>query len=237
MAQFVFLSGSFFGRGHDDNPTYKITSASGQLPYTIFLSGSGGYVNSPTGITKNTLENVGVNISVSNDFVTRSVVEVESGFSCTGEQAIFDWGDDYEPGAKRAFVSASIINNDTGTNASITYRISVGMDGFNSIQFDVSSSGAVSNYVEFLTRTTDPNSAIGEGTVGVTRLKDSVSDTTADGIYSITVSALPPADFNVANGSDTGNAGDTPSVSATIGNTTPFEKDEYIFVEISEGTA
>lgn len=236
MAQFVFLSGSFFGRGHEDNPTYKITTASGQSSYDIFLSGSGGYVNSPTGITKNTLENVGVNIKVDNDFVTQSYVEVESGFNCSGETAIVDWGDDYEPGRKRGYVSSSIHLTSTSTNSSITYRISVNMNGYEALQFDVTSTGTVSTSTNFLTRTDDPNSTIGTGTVGVTRLSDTGgSDTTADEPYSITVSALPPADFNVANGSDIGIADDTPSVSATVGNTTPFEKDEYILIEITEG--
>lgn len=236
MAQFIFLSGSFFGRGHDDNPTYKITTASGQPSYDIFLSGSGGYVNSPTGITKNTLENVGVNIKVDNNSVTQSYVEVESGFSCTGQTAIIDWGDDYEPGAFRGYVSSSIHLQNTSTNTSITYRISVNMNGYEAIQFDVTSTGTIYNQTNLLTRTDDPNSSIGTGTVGVTRLEDSGgTDSTADESYSITVSALPPADFNVANGSEIGNADDTPSVSATVGGTTPFEKDERILIEITEG--
>ena len=86
MAQYIQVSGVSFGNGHTDNPTYAFSVGSGD----IFLSGSGGYVNSPTGISKATLTS-GVNLYLSDDNVTAVTASVESGFTCAGQIAYATW--------------------------------------------------------------------------------------------------------------------------------------------------
>lgn len=86
MAQYIQVTGTSFGNAHSDNPTYAFTVGSGD----IYLSGSGGYVNSPTGITKAALTS-GVKLSVTDDLITAVTCSVESGFTCTGEFEYATW--------------------------------------------------------------------------------------------------------------------------------------------------
>jgi hypothetical protein len=86
MAQYIEVSGVSFGNGHSDNPTYAFTVGTGD----IFLSGSGGYVNSPTGITKATLTS-GIKLYLSDDNATAVTASVESGFTCVGTTAYASW--------------------------------------------------------------------------------------------------------------------------------------------------
>lgn len=93
MAQFKDFNGANFGNAHQSDTTYKIVKAplSNGNPSSgsIYLSGSGGYVNSPTGISKASLD-AGINVRIDDNDVTRSIVEVENG-TCDGEQAFATW--------------------------------------------------------------------------------------------------------------------------------------------------
>ena len=93
MAQYKDFNGANFGNAHQSDTTYKIVKAplSNGNPSSgsIYLSGSGGYVNSPTGISKASLD-AGINVRIDDNDVTRSIVEVENG-TCDGEQAFATW--------------------------------------------------------------------------------------------------------------------------------------------------
>ena len=65
MAQYKDLNGDNFGNGLGTGTTFKIIN-SGSNTGNIYLSGSGGYVNSPTGITKAALD-AGINVKFEND--------------------------------------------------------------------------------------------------------------------------------------------------------------------------
>lgn len=86
MAQYLEITGTSFGNAHGDDPTYAFTIGSGD----IFLSGSGGYVNSPTGITKAVLTS-GVKLKISDDTATAVTCSVENGFTCAGEFEYATW--------------------------------------------------------------------------------------------------------------------------------------------------
>lgn len=79
MPQYLAITGSGFGNGHGDNPTYALTADVG----TVYLSGSGGYVNSAAAIPKADFTS-GVKISV-DDLANTVTATVNSGFSCAGE--------------------------------------------------------------------------------------------------------------------------------------------------------
>lgn len=87
MAQYIFVSASSFGNAHSDNPTYSFSVGSG----TIFLSGSGGYVNEPTGITQATLDDPGVYLELSNESLTYVTCSVDAGFTCAGTIKYVNW--------------------------------------------------------------------------------------------------------------------------------------------------
>jgi len=240
MAQYVNITGSSFGNGHDDNPTYAISLPASRpyggspFPTGIALNdGAGNYTEPATGITKAELT-AGIAVEFEDNYITSSIITVESGFQCTGESIEVAWGDDYEDGIfyGEAYVTMSLTN--TGTNTSVTYRVTVNMDGYDINQFDVTSTGTIAYTNKKLTR--DAGTVDGTGNVTVTRLSDSSgTDTTADEGYSIAVSAYPAtSDFNVTNGSEIGNAGDTPSLNASITN---WERDDIMIIEIEEGTA
>ena len=93
MAQYKDFNGANFGNAHQSDTTYKVVKApladGNPSSGSIYLSGSGGYVNSATGITKATLD-AGINIKIDDNDVTRSIVEVENG-TCDGEQAFATW--------------------------------------------------------------------------------------------------------------------------------------------------
>ena len=93
MAQYKDFNGANFGNAHQSSTTYKVIKApladGNPSSGSIYLSGSGGFVNSPTGITKATLD-AGINIKIDDNDVTRSIVEVENG-TCDGEQAFATW--------------------------------------------------------------------------------------------------------------------------------------------------
>lgn len=86
MAQYLAISGSSFGNAHSDNPTYAFSVGTGD----IFLSGSGGYVNTPTGITKATLT-AGIKLKVTDETIAAVTCSVESGFTCTDTIAYATW--------------------------------------------------------------------------------------------------------------------------------------------------
>jgi hypothetical protein len=93
MAQYKDFNGANFGNAHQSDTTYKVVKAplSDGTPSSgsIYLSGSGGYVNSPTNISKASLD-AGINVRIDDNDVTRSIVEVENG-TCDGEQAFATW--------------------------------------------------------------------------------------------------------------------------------------------------
>ena len=86
MAQYIEVSGTSFGNAHSDDPTYAFTVGSG----TVFLSGSGGYVNAASGITKAELTN-GVKLKVSDDTITAVTCSVEDNFTCTDHIEYATW--------------------------------------------------------------------------------------------------------------------------------------------------
>lgn len=86
MAQYLAITGSSFGHGHLDNPTYTITANEG----TVLLSGSGGYVNAATAITKAALTS-GIKVKLSSDSATSVTATVNSGFNCDSETAQGTW--------------------------------------------------------------------------------------------------------------------------------------------------
>ena len=88
MAQYKDLNGDNFGNGLGTGTTFKIIN-SGSNTGNIYLSGSGGYVNSPTGITKAALD-AGINVKFENDSICQVLVEVENG-ACAGTTAEAYW--------------------------------------------------------------------------------------------------------------------------------------------------
>lgn len=93
MAQYKDFNGDNFGNAHQSDTTYKVVKApladGNPSSGSIYLSGSGGYINAATGITKATLD-AGINIRIDDNDVTRSIVEVENG-TCDGQQAFAIW--------------------------------------------------------------------------------------------------------------------------------------------------
>lgn len=240
MAQYVNITGSSFGGGHDDNPTYALSLPASRpyggtpFPTGIALNDGAGNYNQPaTGITKAELT-AGIAVEFEDNYITSSIITVESGFQCTGESIEVAWTDDYEDGIfyGEAYVTMSLVS--TATNTSVTYRVTVNLDGYDPNTFDVTSTGTIAYTTKKLTR--DAGTVDGTGTVTVTRLSDSSgADTTADEGYTITAGAYAPAsDFNTSNGTDSGTAGDTPSLNASITN---WERDDIVTIFIEEGTA
>lgn len=88
MAQYKDFNGANFGNGLGSSTTFKVIN-SGSNTGDIFLSGSGGYVNSPTGISKASLD-AGINLKFSNDFICQALVVVENG-ECSGSEAEANW--------------------------------------------------------------------------------------------------------------------------------------------------
>lgn len=88
MAQYIEVQGTSFGNAHSDNPTYAFTVGTG----TVLLSGSGGYVNAATGITKAELTS-GVKLKVSDDTISAVTCSVESGqgFTCDAHFEYATW--------------------------------------------------------------------------------------------------------------------------------------------------
>lgn len=171
MPQYIFVSASSFGNGHNDNPTYTFSVGSG----TIFLSGSGGYVNNPTGITKATLDNPGVFLELSDENITYVTCSVDSGFNCAGTIKYVTWTPAPSPtptSTPPATSFASIEVEDTVDGIAPTYRAVVAIEGFKTMTIDGVGMAGVNQIPLFITGT-----VTGNGTITVTRINP---DGTAD---------------------------------------------------------
>ena len=242
MAQYITLNGTSFGNGHNDNPTYAIslpaTNPQGGLVVTgidVDIDENGTYDHAATGITKAELD-AGINVRFADDLITSSIITVESGFQCSGETAIVTWTDDYEPGAKRGETELQVTNNDAVTNAQITYRVSITLDGYAPQSFTVTGvgpTGTTTTGTKVLSRD-DTTTVDGTGIYSIERLSDSSgTDTTVDGEATLSISAaVGSATFS--NPSATITTGNTGTLSGTISG---FSKDDEILVTVSEGSA
>jgi|SRR6056300_678623 hypothetical protein len=88
MAQYKDFNGANFGNGVGSSTTFEVIN-SGSNTGNIYLSGSGGYVNSPTGITKAELD-AGINLKFDNDLICQALVCVENG-ACSGSCEEANW--------------------------------------------------------------------------------------------------------------------------------------------------
>ena len=174
MAQYIQVSAASFGNAHSDDPTYAFTEGSGQ---GIFLSGSGGYVNAPTGITKATLTS-GVKLKVNNDAATAVTCSVESGFTCAGQFEYASWvipspSPTPTPTNSPPISSfASIEVEDTVDGVVPEYRAAIAIEGFKTITISGVSMFGVNEVSLIHTGT-----VTGNGTITVTRINP---DGTAD---------------------------------------------------------
>lgn len=92
MAQYLAITGSSFGNGHNDNPIYTITADVG----TVYRSGSatgtipqGGYAFTPATASKAELT-AGINVKV-DLAATEVTATVNGGYQCAGETAVQSW--------------------------------------------------------------------------------------------------------------------------------------------------
>lgn len=242
MAQYITLNGTIFGNGHDDNPTYAISlpanNPQGGIPQAgiaVDINENGTYDHAATGITKAELD-AGINVRFTDDLITSSIITVEAGFQCSGQTTIATWTDTYEPGAARGEVEAQVTNNDAIGNSEITYQFSITLDGYEARQFTVTGvgpTGTTTSAVRKLSRD-ETTTVDGTGTYGITRISDSSgNDTTADGDYTLTISAaVGSATFS--NPTTNGIAGGATTLSGTISG---WSKDDEILIEVSEGSA
>lgn len=88
MAQYKDFNGANFGNGVGTGTTFEVIN-SGSNTGDIYLSGSGGYVNSPTGITRAELD-AGIRLKFTNDFICQALVCVENG-ACSGSCEEANW--------------------------------------------------------------------------------------------------------------------------------------------------
>lgn len=100
MAQYLAITGSSFGNGHNDNPIYTITADAG----TVYRSGSatgtqpaGGYVFTPATASKAELT-TGIKVKVDNS-ATEVTATVNGGYQCAGTTAVQSWTIDPTPTA------------------------------------------------------------------------------------------------------------------------------------------
>lgn len=172
MAQYIEVSGASFGNGHSDNPTYSFTVGTGD----IYLSGSGGWVNSPTGISKATLT-AGVKLKVTDNTIQYVTCSVDSGFTCADTISYASWTPisptpTVTPSTtppNSSFISLEVEDTVAGTPV---YRATYNINGYKAAYLEATSMTGVQEVQLFQTGT--PN---GTGTVTITRTSP---DGTAD---------------------------------------------------------
>lgn len=171
MAQYIQVSGASFGNGHSDNPTYSFTVGVGD----IFLSGSGGYVNSPTNIAKATLES-GINLYLSDDTVTAVTASVDAGFTCADQIAYATWvlpSSTPTPTPTStpviSYVLIELLASQTEGGTWPEYRVVIAMNGYKSVTRYVQQTSAVQLNDNFEMIVTDAGSIDGTGTITVSR--------------------------------------------------------------------
>lgn len=185
MGQYVFISGSNFGNGHQSSTTYKVvnhalrpdgvTSTSG----SIYLNdGAGNYTDPATGISKADFD-AGLQLLFDDNFITSSIVEVENGY-CATTKTFAVWGSS-GPSLPTTFVSCSVTLESNTFNSSVTYRFSADINGYYATQRDVTDSfggGATTGIIKLFK---DGSSIDGGGTITITRVSDgSGADTSPD---------------------------------------------------------
>lgn len=223
MAQYIEVSGASFGNGHSDNPTYSFSVGTGD----IYLSGSGGWVNSPTGISKATLT-AGVKLKVTDNTIQYVTCSVDSGFTCTNTISYASWTPisptpTVTPSSTPPNVSKlSLQVEETVPATNVTYRLTYNINGFKASNFTAVGNAGVQEIDLFITGT--PN---GTGTMTVTRI---LPDGSADAAGYVVATALG------CNVSPTGNQsftnGETVSETFSITN---FSHGDSIGVYVLEG--
>lgn len=201
MAQYIEVSGVSFGNGHTDNPTYAFSVGSGD----IFLSGSGGYVNSPTGISKATLSS-GIKLYLSSDTATAVTASVESGFTCTGQTAYATWvipSPSPTPSPTPTPVESTVTFYVAEAVVGIPiWRANVAIEGTKTFNLDVSGSALGNEGTQTLFVV---GSVTGNGTITVTRLSP---DNTVDDLTTVevivnggSIGVVPTGQQNITSGS------------------------------------
>lgn len=244
MGQYVFISGSNFGRGHISSTTYKVvnhalrpdgvTSTSG----SIYLNdGAGNYTDPATGISKADFD-AGLQLLFDDNLITSSVVEVENG-SCAGIKTFAVWGS-AGPQPASAFVSCSVSLDSSAINTSVTYRFSAAINGFYSAQRDVTDTSTAGYTTLVLKLFKDGSSIDGGGTITVTRVEDNNgTDTTPDQSGAITAAdsiydtSTLTTTYTPSNPSIPANPG---SYSQTI-TLTNWDDNSHALIEVQEGIA
>lgn len=221
MAQYIQVQGTSFGNAHSDNPTYAFTEGSGA---GIYLSGSGGYVNAATGITKATLTS-GVKLKVENDLATAVTCSVESGFTCTNEFEYATWTIvSPTPTPSPQATSTVSVTAEENVTGNVTYRVVFAINGFKSSTIDVVGNAGQSTADLFITGTPD-----GSGTVTVTRISpDGTVDADTDVTPTVSGCSISPST------TQTTSSGNTLS---QVFNVTLFSHGDSIDISISEGGA
>lgn len=236
MAQYIFVSGSFFGDNHNDSPTYAFSMPAGSSG-SIFLSGSGGYVNSPTGIPKITLEDTGSFLKVDDNTITQLTCSVEVGFNCTTQEAYFNWIIPSSTPTPTATTTPTpspnpstvtfTLDADQESATNVQYDITVTIAGFKSTTKTMTSSGSlVTNTLDLLKTGT----VTGTGTITVTR-------TTPDATTAVTPTTIDVGGtgFTSTPTQKSFNSGDT--ISNESFSISSFNEGEDISIDISETTA
>lgn len=224
MAQYLEITGTSFGNAHGDDPTYAFTIGSGD----IFLSGSGGYVNSPTGITKAVLTS-GVKLKISDDTATAVTCSVESGFTCTNEFEYATWTlTSPTPSATPATSVLRIELQAAGTELGTwpEYTVVVSINGYKTAtrvvqQTDINQ--VIDEVDLILTGTPD-----GGGTITISR---TAPDATVTDVTDLTIGQLSGFTSNPTNKSFTINQAITNEGFIISG----FDHGEDIIVNIAEG--
>jgi hypothetical protein len=224
MAQYIFVSASSFGNGHSSDTTYSFSVGTG----TIFLSGSGGYVNNPTGITKATLDDPGVYLELSDESLTYVTCSVDTGFTCANTIKYVSWTPPVTPtptptGTYSVATLSLQAVQELGTYP--TYNVQVAINGYKTFSSTlVQTTSAQVTDTTVLIKTGTPN---GTGTITVTRVDP---DNTVTDLTSITVGGVG---FTSTPSLRSYSSGDT--VGAVTFSITGFTDGEDFTVDIAEG--
>ena len=235
MAQYIFVSGSFFGDSHNDSPTYAFEispAASGG----ILLSGSDGYTSASTGLTKEFLEETGSFIRIDDNTLEIITCSVEAGFNCSGQEAYFQWvlpsntptptpTTTVTPTPNPSTVTFTLIaDQESATN--VQYDVTVNIAGFKSTTKTMTSSGSLVTDTLDLLKT---GTVTGTGTVTVTR-------TTPDATTAVTPTTIDVGGtgFTSTPSQKSFNSGDT--ISNESFSISSFNEGEDISIDISETT-
>jgi hypothetical protein len=226
MAQYIQVTGASFGNGHSDNPTYAFSVTPGD----VYLSGSGGYVNAATGITKAELTS-GVKLLLTSDVPNAVTCSVESGVTCADTISYATWihpSPTATPTPTTTPPNASVLSlnvEDSVSGVTPIYRVTYNINGFKAASFEATSMAGVNEITLFITGT--PN---GTGTATVTRVyPDGIAD--EDGY----VVATPVGCTVSPTGNQDFTSGDTISETFTITNFSHGDSIAFYVLESGEG--